>query len=107
VTVDAPASATVGESAEFRVSYTDGSGIFSGTVEEWGDDVGTSSLQQGQCTAASPAAGKLADTYRVSHTWTEPGTYTVVLGVHSYTCRGTSAVLETTQQSVTLQVLAR
>lgn len=107
VTVVAPASATVGEPVDFTVTYTDGSGIFAGTVEEWGDGVGTSSLREGACSAAGDAAGPLTDTYQVSHTWTEPGTYTLVLGVHSYTCRGSSAVEETAKKSVTLQVLAR
>ena len=76
VTVDGPASVAVGEPVDFTVTYTDGSGIFSGTSEEWGDGVGTSSLQRGSA-APPPAepAGSLADTYQVSHTWTEPGTY--------------------------------
>jgi hypothetical protein len=49
----------------------------------------------------------VGDTYRLAHTWTEPGTYTVVLGVHSYTCQGTTAVRETATQTLSLQVVAR
>jgi hypothetical protein len=107
VSVAGPASATVGEPVDFTVTYADGDGIFAGTSAEWGDDVGTSSVREAQCTAAGGPAGAVGDTYRLAHTWTEPGTYTVVLGVHSYTCQGTTAVRETTTQTLSLQVVAR
>jgi hypothetical protein len=107
VTVAGPASASVGEPVDFTVTYADGTGIFAGTAEEWGDDVGTSSVQEGECPAAGEAAGPVGDTYRLAHTWTEPGTYTVVLGVHSYTCQGTTAVRETATRTLSLEVAAR
>ena len=107
VRVGEPAAATVGEPVVIDVAYSDGSGIFSGTAEDWGDGVGTSSLREGQCTAAEPAPGPLSDSYRVTHAWTEAGTYTVTLGVHSYACRGTTAVQDQATQTLTVQVLAR
>ena len=78
----------MGEPATITVTYTDGSGIFSGTSEEWGDGVGTSSLQEGRCSATAEPAGSLSDSYQATHRWTEPGTYSLVLGVNTYTCRG-------------------
>jgi len=107
VRAEGPASATAGEPVEFSVTYSDGSGTFSGTSEDWGDGVGTSSLREGQCTAADAAPDALSDTYRLTHTFNEPGTYTVTLGVHSYACKGTTAVQDQATQTLTLQVLAR
>jgi len=106
VTADGPASVAVGEQATITVSFADGSGIFSGTSEEWGDGVGTSSLQEGRCTAAA-AAGPLSDSYQVKHEWAEPGTYSLVLGVNTYTCRGTTAVQEKATTTLIVKVLAR
>ena len=107
VRVGEPAAARVGVPVAIDVTYSDGSGIFSGTSEDWGDGVGTSSLREGQCSAAEPVPGLLSDSYRVTHTWTEAGTYTVTLGVHSYACRGTTAVQDQATQTLTVQVLAR
>jgi hypothetical protein len=106
VTASGPASVSVGEKATITVTYTDGSGIFSGTSEEWGDGVGTSSVQEGRCSAAEPA-GSLSDSYQVTHTWTQPGTYNLVLGVNTYTCRGTASVQERKTTTLSVQVLAR
>ena len=106
VTADGPASVAVGELATITVTYTDGSGIFSGTSEEWGDGVGTSSVQEGRCSAAEQA-GQLSDSYQVTHRWTEPGTYSLVLGVNTYTCSGTTAVQEKTTTMLIVKVLAR
>ena len=107
VRADGPATATAGEPVAFSVTYSDGSGVFSGTSEDWGDGVGTSSLREGQCSAADPAPDALSDTYGLTHTWTEPGTYTVTVGVHTYSCRGTTAVQDQATQTLTVQVLAR
>ena len=107
VRADGPASATVGEPVAFSVTYSDGSGIFSGTSEDWGDGIGTSSLREGRCSAADPAPDALSGTYGLTYTWTEPGTYTVTVGVHSYSCRGTTAVQDQATQTLTVRVLAR
>jgi hypothetical protein len=107
VTADGPASVAVGERARITVTYTDGSGIFSGTSEEWGDGVGTSSLQEGRCSAPAEPAGSLSDSYQVTHRWTEPGTYSLVLGVNTYTCQGTTAVQEHATTMLIVKVLAR
>lgn len=107
VTADGPASVAVGEQATITVTYTDGSGIFSGTSEEWGDGVGTSSVQEGRCSATAEPAGSLSDSYQVTHTWTEPGTYSLVLGVNTYTCRGTTSVQEQKTTMLIVKVLAR
>ena len=107
VTADGPASVAVGELATITVTYTDGSGIFSGTSEEWGDGVGTSSLQEGRCSAPAEPAGSLSDSYQVKHKWTDPGTYSLVLGVNTYTCRGTTAVQEKATTMLIVKVLAR
>ena len=107
VTADGPASVAVGELATITVTYTDGSGIFSGTSEEWGDGVGTSSVQEGRCSAAAEPAGSLSGSYQLKHTWTEPGTYSLVLGVNTYTCRGTTSVQEQRTTMLIVKVLAR
>jgi hypothetical protein len=107
VTADGPASVTVGEPATITVTYSDGSGIFSGTTEEWGDGVGVSSVQEGSCSAAADVPGALSDSYQVTHRWTEPGTYSLVLGVNTYTCSGTTAVEEQTTTMLIVKVLAR
>ena len=107
VTADGPASVGVGEQATITVTYTDGSGIFSGTSEEWGDGVGTSSLQEGRCSAPAEPAGSLSGSYQVKHRWTEAGTYSLVLGVNTYTCRGTTAVQEHATTMLIVKVLAR
>jgi len=106
VRVDGPGSATVGQPVELSVTYSDGSGIFSGTSEEWGDGIGASSIREGQCTAAAPAPDALADTYGLTHTWTEPGTYTVAVGVTSYSCREGAAVQEKATETLTVKVFA-
>jgi hypothetical protein len=107
VTADGPASVAVGERATITVTYTDGSGVFSGTSEEWGDGVGTSSVQEGRCAAPAEPAGSLSDSYQVRHRWTEPGTYSLVLGVNTYTCQGTTAVQEKATTMLIVKVLAR
>ena len=107
VVADGPASVTVGEQATITVTYSDGSGIFSGTSEEWGDGVGTSSVREGRCSATVAAPGALSDSYQVTHRWTEPGTYSLVLGVNTYSCRGTTAVQEKATTMLIVKVLAR
>jgi hypothetical protein len=107
VTADGPASVTVGEQATITGTYSDGSGIFSGTSEEWGDGVGASSVREGRCSATAEVPGALSDSYQMTHRWTEPGTYSLVLGVHTYTCSGTTAVQEKATTLLIVKVLAR
>ena len=84
--VTAPTDAVAGQPATLVVRYTDGAGIFSGSTEDWGDDVGTSSLTEGRCAAG--AAGRTCRRHatRATHTWSEPGSYTVKVAVSTYTC---------------------
>lgn len=103
MTVELPDPVVAGEAAAIVVRWSDGEGVFSGSSEEWGDGVGTSSLAQDQCagvTTDKQAAGQ----YTVKHTWTEPGTYQVVLGVATYTCQDGSAVEEQASKTVSVQV---
>jgi hypothetical protein len=105
MTADAPARVVAGQEASITVRWTDGAGIFSGTSEEWGDGIGTSSLSQDRCEPGALAAEAAGGPYTVTHTWSEPGTYTVVLGVATYVCDNGSAVQEQVTEPVTVEVL--
>lgn len=105
MSVDPPATVRAGEEATFTVRWADDEGVFSGTSEEWGDGVGTSSLRRSQCATPGGPAGPAGDTYAVTHTWSEPGTYAVVLGVATYTCQAGTAVAEEVTTPVTVEVL--
>lgn len=107
VAVDVPASVVVGTPATFVVRYDDGAGIFSGGTEDWGDDIGASSLKQGRCDPAASSADPATGSYRVAHTWSEPGRYPVAVGVATYTCVDGSAVTEQATTTVTVEVAAR
>jgi hypothetical protein len=100
----APVNVVAGRAATIQVAYTDSSGLFSGTTEDWGDGVGTSSLKQAACTPTATAAPALHGTYTLQHMWARPGTYSVKLEVVSYTCRGTVAVEETATKAISVTV---
>lgn len=106
VTVEPPGNITAGKPARFTVNYEAGQGRFAGSVEEWGDGVGaSSSAGQRACqAAASPSAAPLKGRYTVTHTWAEPGTYTVVLGVNTSFCIGDQPREETASRSLTVTV---
>ena len=107
LTVEVPDEVVAGQPAELVVRWTDGEGVFSGSTEEWGDGVGTSSLAQDSCAASAtatqdrPSAGR----YTASHTWAEPGTYRVTIGVASYLCESGTATQEDAQTTVSVEVL--
>jgi hypothetical protein len=105
LTVEAPESVVAGQPATFVVRWADGSGVFSGSSEDWGDGVGTSSLQQERCGPTAPAPDPAAGSYRAEHSWSEPGTYTVVIGVATYACENGSAVVEDASKTLTVEVL--
>jgi hypothetical protein len=102
--VEAPETVVAGETADFVVHWTDGSGVFSGSSEDWGDGVGTSSLQQERCEPGAPAADPAAGSYTAKHSWSEPGTFTVVIGVATYTCEDGAAVVEDASRTLTVEV---
>ena len=103
MTVELPDTVVAGRTAEIVVRWVDGEGVFSGTSEDWGDGVGTSSLAQDQCTGAATDR-RSADTYTLKHAWSEPGSYQVVLGVTTYVCTDGTAVQEDVSKTVTVQV---
>jgi hypothetical protein len=105
LSVTLPAPVVAGQPAEITVRYADGDGRFGGSTEEWGDGVGGASAKQGPC-AAGAGFGPLEGSYTATHTWTRPGTYTVAIGVSSYTCTGTAAVVEQASRSVAVRVTA-
>jgi hypothetical protein len=102
--VEAPETVVAGEAARFVVRWTDGSGLFSGGSEDWGDGVATSSRAQAGCEPGAPAPEPAAGSYAARHTWTEPGSYTVVIGVATYVCQDGSAVEEDAAQTLTVEV---
>src|SRR5689334_10023822 len=63
--VTVPTDVVAGQPATLKVAYADGAGVFSGSTEEWGDDVGTSSLKEGQC-AAGATDGPVDGRYRAT-----------------------------------------
>ncbi len=104
VEVQGPATIVAGEPARFTVTWADGAGAFSGPTEEWGDGVGVSSEKQQSCPNSAAVAAQ-GDTYVVRHTFAEAGTYTVRLGVSTYTCTGADSGTEDASQTLTVRVL--
>lgn len=101
--VTAPADVVAGEPATLVVEYADGAGTFSGSTEEWGDEVGTSSLTEARC-ATGATDGPASGSYGATHTWAEPGTYAVKVAVSSYTCDTGTPVVEQATTTVTVVV---
>ena len=91
ITIEAPATVVAGKPATFTVNYALTNGRLSGSVEEWGDGVGGGSAKQERCESSAQTAGPTSGRYSVTHTWSRPGTYDVVLGVNTYTCVGTQS----------------
>jgi hypothetical protein len=106
VRVAGPSTAVAGQRASFVVTYSDGSGIFSGSIEDWGD-VGVGAVKQSACRASDPAAAALHGSYPVTHTWRAAGTYPVSFAVTTYTCSGGRASQETQNAQLTVVVAAR
>jgi hypothetical protein len=106
LSVVAPVNVVAGKAVQIPVTYTDGSGVFSGTSEDWGDGVGTSSLKQSACFATPVAAPALHSTYMLRHTWAKPGTYPLTLEVVSYSCRGTTLAEERVTKTIMVTVSA-
>jgi hypothetical protein len=106
ISVRAPAKVTVGQPARFVVSYTDGQGIFSGSIEDWGD-VGVGSAKRAACGATTPAAGALQDSYVAAHRWAVAGSYPVSISVTTYTCSSGQATEETQKTQLTVVVAAK
>ena len=107
LTVDPVVGAVVGQPATLVVHYADGTGVFGGSTEEWGDEVGTSSLAEDICPSPSPAAAPLKGTYQATHTWAAPGSYPVKVAVSSYICVDGAPVLEQATTTVTVEVAAK
>ncbi|MDQ1617194.1 MAG: hypothetical protein QOJ60_3133 [Actinomycetota bacterium] len=103
----APSRVVAGKPARFHVTYTDGKGILAGSFEDWGDGVGTSSVKQANCATSPPTAKALTGSYVVPHVWRDAGTYTVKLGVTSYSCASGKAVMEQSAKTLTVTVAAR
>jgi hypothetical protein len=88
------------------VSYTDGEGIFSGSVEDWGE-TGLGSMKQRACGASAPAGGPVKDSYVATHKWRRAGSYPVSIAVTTYTCSNGRATEETQSAALTVVVAAR
>jgi hypothetical protein len=91
ITIEAPASVIAGQAAGFTVNYEVATGRFSGSIEEWGDGIGGASASQERCETTEQTTGPSSGRYPVTHTWADPGTYDVVLGVNTYSCTGSQS----------------
>ncbi len=107
LTVDPVVGAVAGTPATLVVHYADGTGVFAGSTEEWGDEVGTSSLAEATCPSPAPAEAPLKGTYQATHTWAAAGSYPVKVAVSSYTCVDGAPVLEQASTTVTVEVAAK
>jgi hypothetical protein len=106
VHVRAPAKVVAGRPARFVVSYTDGEGIFSGGVEDWGD-TGVGSVSLAACDASPPVAAALHASYVATHTWSKAASYPVSFAVTTYTCHNGHPSEETRSARLTVVVAAR
>ena len=106
LTVHAPTRAVAGQEVVIEVSYAAGDGRFSGSTEDWGDGLGTSSVRVARCDSVPTAPTPLAGSYRLAHTWAEPGTYTVELGATSATCTPAGAVEQQASERLAIEVAA-
>jgi hypothetical protein len=106
VTVAAPTTVVAGHAARFVVSYTDGEGIFSGSVEDWGE-TGVGSMKQRACAASAPAGGPVKGSYVATHKWRKAGSYPVSFSVTTYTCSSGRATEETQNAALTVVAAAR
>ena len=106
LTVHAPTRAVAGQEVVIEVTYTAGDGRFSGSTEDWGDGLGTSSVRVARCDSVPTAPTPLAGSYRLAHTWAEPGTYTVELGATSATCTPTGPVEQQAGERLAIEVVA-
>ncbi|MGH8969161.1 MAG: hypothetical protein ACRDV1_04350 [Actinomycetes bacterium] len=105
IDVEVPATVVAGRAAGFRVAWSDGDGVLAGSDEDWGDGVGASSMKERPCPAAAEPR-PVRDTFRARHTWTEPGTYTVVIGVTTSTCASGVVMTEQAAKSFAVTVVA-
>lgn len=105
VHLDVPAQVVAGEPAEFVLHWRDGAGTFAGTIEDWGDGLGTGSVKVGACTGSEPAPVAGSGQVALQHTWSEPGTYTLAIGATTSTCAGTQVVMEDASATVTVEVV--
>lgn len=103
LTIQVPDPVVAGRPATVTVTYADGAGTYSGSQEDWGDGIGTSSLKEGRC-AATGTAAPVSGSYQATHTWARPGTYRLTVGVTSYTCVDGAAVEEQASRAVTVTV---
>lgn len=106
ITVEPPATVTAGKPATFTVNYEAAQGVFDGSIEEWGDGVGASSVGQARCDGAAAEAAPLEGRYDVTHTWDKAGTYRVLLGVTTHSCVKGQPREATASRSLTVTVAA-
>lgn len=106
VSVGPPVGVVAGEKAMVVVTWSDGAGTFSGSTEDWGDGVGTSSLVRDRCSPTGSPARPASGSYRATHTWAEPGTYPVAISVTTYSCVDGTAVQEQASTTVKVAVAA-
>lgn len=106
LTVHAPTRAVAGQEVVIEVRYAAGDGRFSGSTEDWGDGLGTSSVRVARCDSVPTAPTPLAGSYRLAHTWAEPGTYTVELGATSATCTPGGPVEQQAGERLVIEVVA-